>query len=297
MTKITLKAPAKINLWLDVESKRPDGYHNIESIMQTVTLFDVLTLERLPEPSDPNCRNIAISCTTSELACDESNLCYRAAQEFFSRLGITGYSVAIHIEKHIPIAAGLAGGSTDAAAALIGLNRLYNAGMSVGDLCELGRNIGADVPFCIKRGISSVRGIGERFRDCTRLPGCLILIACAGEHVSTPWAYKRLDELFDYTQRVATIGHFTERLEDGNIRRIAEGLYNIFEAAVLPIREGAQKLKLTMLNGGALGAIMSGSGPSVFGIYDNIRDAEATYRRLREDGVTAFICEPYYEGI
>lgn len=295
MTKITLKAPAKINLWLDIESKRPDGYHNIESIMQTVTLFDVLTLERLPHQGDPNRRNIAISCTTSELACDESNLCYRASQEFFSRLGITGYSVAIHIDKHIPIAAGLAGGSTDAAAVLLGLNRLYEAGLDTDELCRLGCRIGADVPFCIKRGISSVRGIGERFKDCTRLPGCKILIACAGEHISTPWAYKRLDELFDYTQRGAVIGHFTERLEGGNIRRISEGLYNIFEAAVLPIRDGARRLKETMLDGGALGAIMSGSGPSVFGIYDNINDAERVWRRLCDDGVTAFICEPYYE--
>ena len=297
MMTITLKAPAKINLWLDIESKRPDGYHNIESIMQTVTLFDELRLERLPEDKASNCRNISISCTTSELACDESNLCYRAAQEFFSHLGFVAYSVAIHIEKHIPIAAGLAGGSTDAAAALIGLNRLYEAGMSVDELCELGRNIGADVPFCIKRGISSVRGIGERFKECKRLPGCHILIACADEHISTPWAYKRLDELFDYSQRDATMFRFTERLDGGNIRRIAEGLYNIFESAVLPIREGARRLKNTMLDGGALGAIMSGSGPSVFGIYDDIRDAKTTYRQLKEDGVTVFLCEPYYEGV
>lgn len=159
-----------------------------------------------------------------------------------------------------------------------------------------GLRIGADVPFCIKRGISSVRGIGERFKDCTRLPGCKILIACAGEHISTPWAYKRLDELFDYKRRGAVIGHFTERLEGGNIRRISEGLYNIFEAAgsCRYATEHAD-LRRQCWTAGALGAIMSGSGPSVFGIYDNINDAERVCRRLCDDGVTAFICEPYYE--
>ncbi len=292
MTELTLEAPAKINLWLDIAAKRPDGYHNIESIMQTVSLFDELTLERL-DPSR-RLRKISVSCSVDSLACDETNLCYRAAQQFFLAVGISAYNVSIHIEKRIPIAAGLAGGSTDAAATLIGLNRLYDAGLDTESLCKLGSRLGADVPFCIRRGISVTRGIGDEFSDCPRLPDCHILIACDGEGISTPWAYKRLDELYDFAARGANADSFT-RLMSRGLESIAVGMSNIFESAVLPIHPRAAFIKRTMLELGALNALMSGSGPSVFGIFDRPEAANAAFEVLSEQGIKAYLCKPYYE--
>lgn len=289
---LTLKAPAKINLWLDIAEKRPDGYHNIESIMQTVSLFDKLTIERLD--SSKKLRRISVSCSVDSLACDESNLCYRAAQQFFLAARIASYNISIHIEKRIPIAAGLAGGSTDAAATLIGLNSLYGSNFSTSELCEIGSRLGADVPFCIRRGISVTRGIGDRFSDCPPLPDCHILIACDGEGISTPWAYCRLDEMFDFSARKANADTFTGLLSLG-LKEISAGMSNIFEAAVLPIRPRALLIKQTMLKLGALNSLMSGSGPSVFGIFDRLEKAEAARERLRELDIRAFICKPYYE--
>lgn len=292
MNSVTLDAPAKINLWLDISARRPDGYHDIESVMQTVTLFDELTIERFE--SVGRTRRISVSCSVDSLACDESNLCYRAAQEFFQAVGIRAYSVGIHIEKRIPIAAGLAGGSTDAAATLIGLSRLYEAGLNTERLCEIGSRLGADVPFCVRRGISVTRGIGDRFSDCPRLPDCKILIACDGEGVSTPWAYGRLDEMYDFEKRGARVDSFTSTL-GGGLCEIAAGMSNIFESAVLPVRERAVFIKRVMRDSGALASIMSGSGPSVFGIFDDEGKAGSAAGILRSNGIRPFICEPYYE--
>ena len=290
--KIILKAPAKINLWLEIASKRPDGYHDIESVMQTVTLFDTLTIERL-DPEE-GIRRITVSCSVDSLACDESNLCYRAAQEFFRAAGIGSFNVSVHIEKRIPIAAGLAGGSTDAAATLLGLNELFGARLDRAELFETGSRLGADVPFCIKRGISVTRGIGDRFSDCRRLPECFFVIACGGEGVSTPRAYRRLDEMYDFSER-PDVSVFTSKL-GGTIDEIAAAAGNIFESAVLPVRPVAAGIKASMLENGALGALMSGSGPSVFGIFRDRETAERAAAELRHDGVRAFVCEPYYEN-
>ena len=294
MMTITLEAPAKINLWLDVGNKRPDGYHDIESVMQTVTLTDTLTITKNDGGA---ARHISISCSTDELACDESNLCYMAAQAFFSRTGMRRYSVAIHIEKRIPIAAGLAGGSTDAAATLIGLDRLYGTGLTTEELCGIGKRIGADVPFCVRRGISVTRGIGEIMSPCGRLPDCAILIACEGERVPTPWAYRMVDEMKERTgQETMSVDRFTSLLsEKRGIEDIASGMRNIFEDAVLPHRERARELFQMMEQTGAIRVMMSGSGPSVFGVYRDMRSAESAAKKLRENGIPPMICEPYYE--
>lgn len=293
MTTVTLRAPAKINLWLDIASKRPDGYHNIESVMQTVSLFDELTISRAE--ALPGSRNISVSCSVEALACDESNLCYRAAREFFSTVGKDSYDISVHIEKKIPIAAGLAGGSTDAAATLIGLNELYETGLCEAELCGIGSRLGADVPFCIKRGISVTRGIGDEFSECPRLPDCFILIACDGEGVSTPWAYRRLDEMYDFASRRASVSCFT-RILGGRLPEIAAGMRNIFESAVLPVRERARDIKQMMLESGALCSMMSGSGPSVFGIFADRDSARRAFEGLSKANIRAFLCEPYYEN-
>ncbi len=294
MTEITLKAPAKVNLYLDIEARRPDGYHDIESVMQTVSLCDELTIER--RDARRGRRLIAVSCSVDSLACDESNLCYRAAQLFMRHIGERSFDLAIHIEKRIPIAAGLAGGSTDAAAVLIGLNRLYATNLTEEELCKIGAGLGADIPFCVRKGIAVTRGIGDRLSDCARLPedSCKILIAYAGEGVSTPLAYRRLDELYDFAARESGLETFTAKLETGEVSAVATGIYNIFESAVLPERPVAATLKAKMLELGALGALMSGSGPSVFGIFEPDCDLDAAKRELEALGAAVFICEPYY---
>lgn len=267
--------------------------------MQTVSLFDTLTIERSDPPlsrSGRRLRRISVSCSVDELACDESNLCYRAAQEFFSLIGEKSYNVSIHIEKRIPIAAGLAGGSTDAAATLTGLARLYKPELTADELCWLGRRLGADVPFCVRRGISVTRGVGEIMTSCPRLPECAFLIVCEGERVPTPWAYRMVDESVDLTKRTGGADDFAGLLSDGDIRRVAEGMRNVFEEAVLPHRERAAGLKCLMEEYGAMRAMMSGSGPSIFGVFRNVSEALAAKERFSADGVEAIVCEPYYES-
>ncbi len=283
--KITINAPAKINLWLDIVDRRPDGYHNIESVMQSVSLYDTLTFEKAGA--------IELTCSEPSLDCGESNLCYRAAKLFFGELGLQG-GARIHVEKRIPIAAGLAGGSTDAAATLIGLDKLYGVGLSTDRLCELGARLGADVPFCVRKGICVTKGVGDILSPCPRLPKCYIIIAKTGEGVSTPLAYRTLDEMYDFTSRVVDVGSFTAVLETGDINLIAKSMTNIFESAILPIRKDTQRLKEYMLECGALHSMMSGSGPSVFGVFDSPCNAEKAKQALLDKGIDAHLCEPIY---
>ena len=287
MTELQITAPAKINLWLEIKSRRPDGYHDIESVMQTVSLCDTLTLKKAD--------GIAITCTNDTLDCGETNLCFKAARAFFAAADIDG-GVNIHIDKRIPISGGLAGGSTDAAATLRGLNVLYETGYSAEDLCAIGVKIGADVPFCIRQGIAVTRGIGDRFTEAPRLPDCSIVVACAGEGVSTPWAYGRLDEMYDFAARTVDADDFTRVIAGGRLGDITAAMTNIFESAVLPVRPQAVIIKENLLKSGALGALMSGSGPSVFGIFDNSESADLAVRQLNSLGIAAQCCKPYYPG-
>ena len=291
MTEITRLAPAKINLYLEITGRRPDGYHDIESVMQTLTLADELTFTK-HEPSGSS--RITLTCSDPTLACDASNLCIRAANAFFAFCGIASYHVDIHVKKRIPVAAGLGGGSSDAAATLCALSELYEAGLTEEKLCEIGVKLGADVPFCIRQGISVTRGIGEIFEPCAALPDCTVLLACTGEGVSTPWAYRRLDEMYDFSTRKTDITHFRTLLSGGDLRQIAAGMTNIFESAVLPERTAAAALRQKIEDGGALRAMMSGSGPSVFGIFSEYDPAEKTAQELLKTGIPAHICNPFY---
>ncbi len=291
MNTLTLKAPAKINLYLDVAAKRPDGYHDIETVMQSISLFDTLTVRRQPENGG---RSISVACSVDGLACDESNLCWKAAKVFFEHARIDVFDVFIRIEKVIPIAAGLAGGSTDAAAVFLALNELYGTGYDRETLCKMGAKVGADVPFCVRRGIASAAGIGDRFSTCAELYGCVFVVACAGEGVSTPLAYRKLDEMYDWNRRESSLSAFTDALAGGKLPVIAGKMYNIFESAVLPERPKAARLIGELRQGGALAGLVSGSGPSVFGLFDDRETAEKNVNMLAERGVRAFLCEPYY---
>mgnify|MGYP002572009307 CR=1 FL=1 len=192
--KITLPAPAKINLYLDVLGKRPDGYHNIKSVMQTVDLCDEITVEMLTPT--PGLQSIQISCSEAALPCDARNLAHRAAVAFFNGCNIYDFTCRIDIQKNIPMAAGLAGGSTDAAAVLRGLNALSGHPLDTDALCSLGAAIGADVPFCIRGGTLYTEQIGDVMVPCYPMPVAYIVIALGGRGVSTPTAYRMLDDRY-----------------------------------------------------------------------------------------------------
>lgn len=272
---ITENAYAKINLHLDVTGKRDDGYHNIRSIMQTVSLHDTVTVERLT-PRDGE-REIRLTCSDTSLPCDSGNLAYRAATAFFDAAHICEYSVAVHIEKRIPTEAGLAGGSSDAAAVLRALSSLFGDPFTARRLCDIGRTLGADVPFCIMGGTYLCEGIGEMLSPLPPMPDCHIVIARAGRGVSTPKAYGLIDSACGnvFVPRDEEYERLYSSLLGGDISTISASMYNIFEAVILKEHTEARLLREIMLRHGALGAMMSGSGPSVFGIFDDIKKADA----------------------
>lgn len=290
--EITRLAPAKINLYLEITSKRADGYHDIESIMQTVSLYDKLTFT--VHDTDEK-KRITVTCTDPSIPCDSRNLVFRAAELLFDEANIKSYDLSIHLEKHIPSAAGLGGGSSDAAATILAINELYGLHMDEKRLCTIGARLGADIPFCIVGGTAITRGIGDIIEPCAGMPDCHIVIACAGEGVSTPWAYKRLDEMYDFPRRKSDVDGYEKLLEDGDLKAVADGMTNIFEDSVLPERETARMIRDTMSCSGALRAMMSGSGPSIVGICDSREAAQKAAEKLFEKGVTAHICKPCYQ--
>ncbi len=281
---------AKINLHLDMTGRREDGYHTVNTVMQSVSLCDEVTVTLRED------ERIFASCNIEGVPTDEKNLAVRAAlllREAVGRL----FGAEIQIKKAIPMAAGLAGGSADAAATLVGLNRLLGEPCSVDKLCEIGSRLGADVPFCIVGGTRFADGKGDVLHSFPEMPDCAIVIACEGESVSTPWAYRRLDEIFGNFSE--TFGYvpksmkpLKQALEDKNLRGIAETMFNIFEGPVLAERPVAAELRSLFLSSGALGAMMSGSGPSVFAIFASEQDAEKSVERLKEKGYRGFLCHP-----
>lgn len=290
MTKeITRLAPAKINLYLEITAKRPDGYHDIESVMQTVSIFDRLTFTARDVEGT---RRITLTCTDSGIPCDSRNLVFRAAELLLDGANIKSYDLSVHLEKHIPSAAGLGGGSSDAAATLLALNELYGLHMDERELCAIGARLGADIPFCIVGGTAVTRGIGDIIEPCADMPDCHIAVACAGEGVSTPWAYGRLDGMYDFSRRASDVNGYVGGIERGDLKAIAEGMTNIFEDAVLPERETARMIRDTMSRSGALRAMMSGSGPAVVGIFDSLETAHKAVGELSKNGVAAHLCKP-----
>ena len=288
-------AGAKINLLLDVVGRRSDGYHRIDGVMQTVTFGDDLTVTldregeglrvRIPEDAG--------------IPADRTNLVWRAAEAFLSRRSLSG-GITVTLTKRIPVAGGLAGGSTDAAGVLRLLNRIAGAdALSPEELLAVAQTLGADVPFCLLRpgGAMRTQGIGEVLTPVPALPDCAIVIAKSGEGVSTPWGYGQLDALYgDFSDRQTETARRVEAmlsaLQAGDLDRIAAACYNIFEEAVISVRPRVRELKDRMLETGAKVAMMSGSGPSVFGIFTDREAAARLVSRLCRTGVQAFLTEP-----
>lgn len=284
-----LHAYAKINLYLDVTAKRSDGYHDIVSIMQTVDLCDTVRVEC----TDALPHGIILHCDGG-LPCDARNLAYRAVLAYFD--GQVPYHVKVDVHKRIPAEAGLAGGSADCAAVLRALN-LQLGKYSEQELIALGASLGADVPFCLVGGTQITRGIGERMQPCTPMPDCFLVIARGGEGISTPWAYRALDEAYgDFSaqkkQSEPRLACILDAMQKNDLHGMTSAMYNVFESVVLPVHDVAKALKQDMLTGGAVGALMSGSGPSVVGVFDREDRAKQVCDRIRQKGIAAFVCKP-----
>lgn len=284
------KAYAKLNLFLDVEGKRSDGYHNIVSVMQTVDWCDDIYIEESVS------NEILLSVDCGKIPCGKENTAYRAAAKYLEAIS-ENKGVKIEIRKRIPMAAGMAGGSADAAAVLRGMNRLFDNRLSEDELLAIGKTIGADVPFCILGGTKTVRGIGEDLSDCEcDFPKCPIVCAKLGEGVSTPEAYRILDEKYeDFRYRKANeqaLQALFDAMKAGNAEAASQGFFNIFEEAIRPIRPAVFEAKCVLLKNGAYAAMMSGSGPSVFGLFRNEGEAETACNILKQMGAEARVCYP-----
>lgn len=270
-----LQAFAKINLGLDVLGKQEDGYHEVRMIMQTIRMYDQLDMRKSVEPG------IHLTTNKKYIPVDENNLVWRAAKLMMDTCGIME-GVSIHLHKVIPVAAGMAGGSSDAAATLVGMNRLFHCGLSKEKLMELGVQIGADVPYCVLRGTALAEGIGEKLTVLPPMPDCWILIGKPGISVSTKYVYTTLDLNTDTVH--PDIDGMKKALEDGNLYGITERMGNVLQDVTIPAYPEVERIKEQMKTLGAVNAMMSGSGPTVFGIFDNEEKAQEACQKLRESG-------------
>ena len=258
MESIRLKARAKINLGLDVLRKREDGYHDVRMVMQTIGIYDRLIITRIPE------EDIRIKSNLFFLPVNENNLIYKAAKLLKDSAGFAG-GVEIDLNKFIPVSAGLAGGSTDAASTLFGINRLFDLGLSTKDLMELGVSIGADVPYCVMRGTALAEGIGEKLTALPPLPRCWILIAKPPINVSTKLVYESLD--MNGVDRHPDIDGLIDAIKRQDINGVCSLMGNVLENVTVPLYPVIESIKNDMMDNGAINAMMSGSGPTVFGIF------------------------------
>lgn len=276
-----IQAYAKINLALDIIGKRADGYHLLDMAMHTISLCDILTLER-------ERLGLEVACGRADVPCGEENTVYRAAKVFFERIG-KAPDVSIAIRKQIPSQAGLAGGSADAAAALHALNRLYHAGLPVDELCKIGLTVGADVPFCVRGGSARVQGIGEVLQAAPLLPECRLVVCKPQIGVDTKAAYRAADTRGGCSGAAHTPA-VLDALAKGSLSEIAGALGNAFED-ILCLPE-VETIREQMRLNGALGACMTGSGSAVYGLFDDAVSAAACWQQLRLPYPETFLCEP-----
>lgn len=276
MDKLELKALGKINLGLDILGRRENGYHDVRMVMQTVYLYDKVTLEKTREPGIEICTNLGF------LPVNENNIAYKAADLMIREFGIQE-GMRITLEKHIPVAAGMAGGSSNAAAVLFGMNRMFSLGLSEEELKNRGVTLGADVPYCIMRGTVLAEGIGEILTPLPAMPKCYVLIAKPPLSASTKTVYEKIDE--EGILWHPDIDGILAGLNEGNLEKIAGSMGNVLEQVMLKDYPVLNQIKDTMKQAGAMNAMMSGSGPTVFGIYESRSTAKAAAERLRNTGL------------
>lgn len=274
MDKIKLKALGKINLGLDVLGRRPNGYHDVRMVMQTVYLYDQILLEKTDK------EGISLETNLFYLPVNENNLAYRAAKMLIDEFAIKE-GVHISLEKHIPVAAGMAGGSSNAAAVLYGMNRLFHLGLTDQELMERGVKLGADVPYCIMRGTVLAEGIGEELTPLPAMPKCHVLLAKPPISVSTQKVYEKLDA--QEVTKHPDIDGILLGLQTGDLEKITSSMGNVLENVTITEYPQIERIKDVMKEEGALNAMMSGSGPTVFGIYDDKMLARRAAARIREE--------------
>ena len=277
MDKLQLKAYGKINLGLDVIRKRPDGYHDLDMIMQMVDVYDDVIIEKKAG------EEIVVKADAAVLSNGKDNLAYMAAKMLFDEFGIkSGVEITIH--KRIPIAGGMAGGSSDCATTLIGINEMFNLGLSKQQLMERGVKLGADVPYCVLGGTAIARGIGEVLTPLPTPPQCHVIIAKPPISVSTAYVYGHIrpDEI---TKR-PDIEQMTLAIKEQDLNKLSDLLYNVMEEVTVSEYPVIEKLKNIMLENGALNSIMSGSGPTVFGLFDDREKAQVAMKALDSKELT-----------
>ena len=276
MKDISVKALAKINLGLDVVRRREDGYHEVRMIMQTIHLFDRL------EISKNTSGQITMETNLAFLPTNENNLVCKAAKLLTDEFGIKD-GVHVWLHKHIPVAAGMAGGSTDAAAVLYGMNRIFDLGLSKEDLMERGVKIGADVPYCVMRGTALAEGIGEKLTKLPPMVKCPVLIAKPQINVSTKFVYENLK--LDADTAHPDIDRLVADIREKNLTKIAADMGNVLETVTIPAYPVIADIKENMLQNGAVNAMMSGSGPTVFGLFEKEADAVQAYEAMKRSGL------------
>lgn len=276
MKKVEEKAYAKINLVLNIGDLRPDGYHDIQTIMQSLELHDDVTVEQTGGTG------ITVTASVDTIPTDESNLAVKAVKAFAAKTGVPADGLSIHIEKRIPVAAGLGGGSSDAAATLRALNVLYETNLSVDALAEIGIEVGSDVPFCVHGGCAYVEGKGDMVVPTTPLPQCIIVIGKPDLAISTEKMYQRFDQA-ELPQRADHTPEIMLGLRWENLKAVAESVGNAFEQVLMKNeRNTVDMMKEVMNQFGTLGTAMTGSGPAVFGIFDNELYARVASETLRQ---------------
>lgn len=285
MKEITLKALAKINLGLDVIGRREDGYHELRTIMQTIHLHDLLQIRQTREPG------IKIHTNLSFLPVNESNLVYQAAVLLMSEFKITE-GVEVNLSKRIPVSAGMAGGSTDGAAMLYGMNRLFELGLSRRELMERGLKLGADVPYCLMRGTALAEGIGEELTQLPPMVKCPVLIAKPAVSVSTKFVYQNLK--LDKGLPHPDIGSLVRAIQKKDFDGVCAHMGNVLETVTIPNYPVIERIKEKMLDSGAAAAMMSGSGPTVFGLF---RDEKSAMQALDEMRSSKLARQVYLTGV
>lgn len=281
-----LKAYGKVNLGLDVVRRREDGYHEVRMIMQTVGIYDRIDLMRREQPG------IGIETNLYYLPDNENNLAYKAARLLMDEFDIKE-GVNIRIKKFIPVAAGMAGGSSDAAAVLFGVNKMFSLGLSMEELMKRGVRLGADVPYCLMRGTALSEGIGEILTPLDPVPQCQVLIAKPSVSVSTKFVYENLHVNQLPKTAHPDIDRLMRAIEDRALRGLAENMGNILETVTIPAHPVIQDIKDKMMAMGAVGAMMSGSGPTVFGLFMSPARAEEAYEEMRYGSAASMARQVY----
>lgn len=276
MEKVVTKAYAKINLGLDVIRRRPDGYHDVKMIMQTVDLYDVLSISKKEDET------ITISTQKEELPINEDNLIYKAVKLMKDTYGFSG-GVHVELVKNIPIAAGMAGGSTDAAAAMRAVNKLFDLNRPLEELEKIAVKIGADVPYCIQGGTVLSEGIGEVLTTLPDSPQCILLIAKPDISVSTKYVYENLN--LPEIKKHPDIDAMKEAIKAGDLQGMIEQMDNVLASVTEEKYEIIGKIKQSMVKSGAVKAMMSGSGPTVFGIFETMVQAAGAFDAIKESGI------------